>query len=44
MMPKVHGIDVLRQLRDDPKTSHIAVLVNTAKDFKTEIDFVTELE
>lgn len=43
MMPKVHGIDVLRQLRDDPKTSHIAVLVNAAKDFKTEIDFVTEL-
>ena len=38
MMPKLHGIDVLKALRSDPATERIGVLVCTAKDFKTEQD------
>lgn len=38
MMPKMHGIDVLQRLRADARTHDIAVIVCTAKDFKTEHD------
>jgi len=36
MMPKLHGIDVLKALRADKKTEAIGVIVCTAKDFKTD--------
>lgn len=36
MMPKLHGIDVLKALRADEKTAKIGVIVCTAKDFKTD--------
>lgn len=43
MMPKMHGIAVLRALRADPSTRHLPVLVCTAKDFKTEYEQCIEL-
>src|SRR4051794_4989492 len=36
MMPKMHGIEVLKALRDEHRTARIGVIVCTAKDFKTE--------
>jgi CheY-like chemotaxis protein/phosphoribosyl 1,2-cyclic phosphodiesterase len=36
MMPKMHGIEVLKALRDDHRTARMGVIVCTAKDFKTE--------
>lgn len=36
MMPKLHGIDVLKALRADVRTASVGVLVCTAKDFKTD--------
>jgi phosphoribosyl 1,2-cyclic phosphodiesterase/CheY-like chemotaxis protein len=36
MMPKLHGIDVLKALRSDARTAGIGVIVCTAKDFKTD--------
>ena len=36
MMPKLHGIEVLKALRADPATEKVGVIVCTAKDFKTE--------
>jgi CheY-like chemotaxis protein len=36
MMPKMHGIDVLKTLRDERRTARTGVIVCTAKDFKTE--------
>jgi len=36
MMPKLHGIEVLRRLRADPETRHIGVIICSAKGFKTE--------
>jgi phosphoribosyl 1,2-cyclic phosphodiesterase/ActR/RegA family two-component response regulator len=38
MMPKLHGIDVLKALRADPRTRDVGVMVCSAKDFKTERD------
>ncbi len=38
MMPKLHGIDVLKAIRADPATARVGVLVCTAKDYKTEQD------
>jgi CheY-like chemotaxis protein len=36
MMPEVTGFDVVQQLRTDPKTEHIPILVFTAKDVTQE--------
>jgi CheY-like chemotaxis protein/phosphoribosyl 1,2-cyclic phosphodiesterase len=36
MMPKLHGIEVLKALRADARTAHVGVIVCTAKDFKTD--------
>ncbi|MEX2526723.1 MAG: response regulator [Gemmatimonadota bacterium] len=36
MLPGMHGIDVLRELQDDPATKEIGVLMCTAKDFSTD--------
>jgi phosphoribosyl 1,2-cyclic phosphodiesterase/ActR/RegA family two-component response regulator len=35
MMPKVHGIEVLKQLRADPTTQDTGVIICTAKSFET---------
>lgn len=43
MMPKMHGIEVLRRLREDARSREMAVLICTAKDFKTEQDEATRL-
>ncbi len=43
MMPKLHGIDVLKALKADPDFSEIRIIVCTAKGFKTEIDRALEL-
>lgn len=38
MMPKLHGLAVLRRLREDPRTHGIKALICSAKDFRTERD------
>ncbi len=38
MMPKIHGFEVLRALRADPRTCNIGVIICSGKDFKTERD------
>jgi CheY-like chemotaxis protein len=43
MMPKIHGIEVLKQLRADPATQHIGVVICTAKSFETELSYVAAL-
>jgi CheY-like chemotaxis protein len=43
MMPKVHGIEVLKRLRADPETQDLGVIVCTAKTFKTEHSKAMEL-
>ena len=43
MMPKVPGLDVLKKLKANPQTSHLGVIVCSAKDFKTEIEQASEL-
>lgn len=43
MMPKRHGIDVLKALRADPRTSAIGVMVCSAKDFKPDRDEANRL-
>lgn len=43
MMPKLHGIDVLKALRADPRTEHVGVFVCSAKDFKTEREEAAQL-
>jgi len=43
MLPKVHGLEVLEQLRRDPATTGIGVVVCSAKDYKTEMEQVGEL-
>ncbi|MEO6034431.1 MAG: response regulator [Verrucomicrobiota bacterium] len=43
MMPKIHGVDVLKALRADPRTRELGVMVCSAKDFKTERDEATRL-
>lgn len=42
MMPKMHGIDVLKALRADPETEEIGVIVCTAKDYKTDLEEALE--
>ena len=36
MMPRLHGIEVMRRLRADPGTADLGVVVCSAKSFKTE--------
>jgi phosphoribosyl 1,2-cyclic phosphodiesterase/ActR/RegA family two-component response regulator len=36
LLPKIHGIEVLKELRADPGTAGTGVIVCTAKDFKTD--------
>ncbi len=43
MMPKIHGIDVLKQLKSCDATSGIGVIVCTSKDFKTELSTLHDL-
>ncbi|MCB1278077.1 response regulator [Prosthecobacter sp.] len=43
MMPKLDGIEVLKQLRQDERTRNLAVVVCSAKDFKTERDVAAQL-
>ena len=43
MMPKVHGAEVLRRVKSDPATSHIGVIICTAKTYKPDHDQVREL-
>jgi CheY-like chemotaxis protein/phosphoribosyl 1,2-cyclic phosphodiesterase len=43
MMPKVHGIDVLRRLKADPATSEIGIVMCTAKRYKSDHDQALEL-
>ncbi len=43
MMPKVHGIDVLRQLRAKAETAHIGVIVCSSRRFKTRIKQAQDL-
>jgi CheY-like chemotaxis protein len=43
MMPRLHGMDVIRHFRQDPDTRDLGVIVCTAKSFKTEHDQIAEL-
>lgn len=43
MMPKLDGIEVLKRLRTDVRTSELVVVVCSAKDFKTERDVAAKL-
>ncbi|MFN0130667.1 MAG: response regulator [Verrucomicrobiales bacterium] len=43
MMPKMNGIEVLKSLRADTRTRGLAVVMCSAKDFKTERDAATQL-
>lgn len=43
MMPKLHGMEVLKRLRSDEATKDLAVIVCTAKTFKTEHSQAMEL-
>ena len=43
MMPKIHGLDVLKLLRQDEDTRDIGVIVCSAKDYKTESEQAREL-
>ncbi len=43
MMPKIHGMDVLRRLKADPETAHIGVVLCTAKQYKSDHDQAIEL-
>ncbi len=38
MMPLIHGIDVLKQLKSDPATASIGVIMCSGKDFKPDKD------
>ncbi len=42
LLPKVDGLNVCKQLKSDPKTQHIPILMLTAK--SEEVDMVTGLE
>lgn len=43
MMPKLNGMQVLEQLRQDPQTAGIPVIICSAKDYKTETEQAGEL-
>lgn len=36
MMPGIHGFDVLKQLKSDPATSHIGIIICSGKDYVSE--------
>jgi CheY-like chemotaxis protein/phosphoribosyl 1,2-cyclic phosphodiesterase len=42
MMPKMHGIEVLKALRADPATENLGVVVCTAKDYKSDLEEALE--
>lgn len=42
LLPKVDGLDVCKQLKSDPRTQHIPIVMLTAK--SEEVDMVTGLE
>ena len=37
MMPRMNGFDVLKRLKDDPKTAHIPIILLTAKDQDVDV-------
>ncbi len=43
MMPKIHGIEVLKQIRADPATRNMGVIVCSAKSFETEYSHAATL-
>ncbi|MBN8645154.1 MAG: response regulator, partial [Planctomycetes bacterium] len=43
MMPRVHGIDVLKQLKENSATSHIGVIMCSARNFKSDSEQAMEL-
>lgn len=43
MLPKIHGMEVLRTLRENPATKGIGVIVCTAKHYKSDEDHSYEL-
>jgi len=43
MMPKVHGLEVLKRVKSNSETRDIGVIICTAKDYKTEADQAREL-
>lgn len=43
MMPKLHGIDVLRRLKDDPATAGVGVVMCSARSFPADVQRATEL-
>ena len=43
MLPRVHGIEILKKVKADPALQNIGVIICTAKSFKTEIDQINEL-
>lgn len=42
MMPGIHGFDVLKQLKSDPSTATINVIICSAKDYKPERDLAIQ--
>lgn len=43
LMPKMHGMDVLKQLRATPEGQEVGVILSTTKDFTTERRIADEL-
>ena len=43
MLPKLHGLEVLKRLKSEEGTAQIGVIVCSAKDFKTETDQARDL-
>ncbi len=43
MMPRVHGIDVLKQIKDNSATAHIGVIMCSARNFKSDAEQAAEL-
>src|SRR5437868_5147254 len=43
MMPKIHGMEVLRRLKANPETSDIGVIICTGKRYKPDQDQAMEL-
>ena len=43
LIPKIHGLEVLEELKADPTTDDIGVIICSAKDYKTEMDQAREL-
>lgn len=43
MMPRLHGIDVLKHLKENSSTSHIGVIMCSARNFKSDAEQAAEL-